>query len=48
MKRSDQVLHPLLIDNWVELINVVLSLCNGLKMNEYEVYWLMDFPLNNN
>ena len=24
-----------------------LTLCNGLKMSEYEVYWLMGFSLIN-
>jgi len=22
-----------------------MTLCNGLKMSEYELYWLTDFPL---
>ena len=31
----------------VEMLFILFSvtLCNGLKMSEYEVCWLMDFPL---
>jgi len=25
----------------------VIILCNGLKMSEYDVYWLINFPLIN-
>ena len=25
--------------------SLFMTLCNGLKMSEYEAYWLIDFPL---
>jgi len=28
----------------VEILFMLFSVCNGLKISEYEVYWLMDFP----
>ena len=34
----------------VEILLMLFSVynaCNGLKMSEYEAYWLMDFPTIN-
>ena len=31
-----------------KLLFVYIALCNGLKISEYETYWLMNFPLINN
>ena len=28
----------------VEMLFMFITLCNGLKTSEYEVYWLTDFP----
>ena len=29
----------------VEMLFMLFFVCNGLKVSEYEVYWLTDFPL---
>ena len=28
----------------VEMLFMLFSVCNWLKISEYKVYWLMDFP----
>ena len=39
------IMAGLIIERCFSCYSPFIMLCNGLKMSEYEAYWLTDFPL---